>query len=170
MIHRALGRPVPVELTREPRVVRRVRRLAATSVVALGLVWALARTTVHGPPAIDALLLAGWILMPTILVWSLFDPRLRYLLVLPASLVTAGLAAICLFWPPAAGVAAAGWVLLTLGIALGGGLGLWLWYRLIPVPAWLDDPYAAGRWALIGVHIALIVSGWALAATVLLPV
>jgi hypothetical protein len=169
MIHRALRRPVPVELTGEPRIVRRVRRLAGTSIVALGLVWALARTALHVPPAVDVLLLSGWILMPSILVWSLFDSRVRYLLVLPALLVTVGLATICLSWLPAAPVAAAGWVLLTLGIALGGGLGLWLWYRLLPVPAWLDDPYAPGRWALIGIHVALVVTGWVLAATPLLP-
>ncbi len=169
MIHRALGRPVPVELTGDSRVVRRVRRLALTSLVALGLVWALARNALHVPAVVDLLLLSGWILMPSILTWSLFDPRVRYLLVLPSALVTVGLTIICTFWLPAAPFAAAGWILLTLGIALGGWLGLWLWYRLVPVPHWLDDPYARGRWALIGVHIALIVVGWLLAATSLVP-
>jgi hypothetical protein len=50
---------------------------------------------------------------------------------------------------------------------MGGGLGLWLWYRLLPVPAALDDPGSPGRWLLIGVHVALVVGGWLLAATAL---
>jgi hypothetical protein len=39
---------------------------------------------------------------------------------------------------------------------------------LVPVPASLDDPYSPGRWGLIGLHVALIVVGWGLAATQLL--
>ncbi|MCJ7709607.1 MAG: hypothetical protein MUQ32_02145, partial [Chloroflexi bacterium] len=61
-----------------------------------------------------------------------------------------------------------GWLLMTIGVGLGGVLGLWLWFRLMPVPAALDDPLAPGRWALIGVHVALVVIGLALAATALL--
>jgi hypothetical protein len=37
-----------------------------------------------------------------------------------------------------------------------------------PVPAALDDPLAPGRWALIAVHVVLVVIGWSLAATALL--
>jgi hypothetical protein len=168
MIHEALGRQVPLELTSDRRVTRRVQRLTATSVVALGLVWALADATLEAPPAIGVLLGLGWILMPATLAWSLFEPRARYLLVVPASLVTIGLAAICLGWLPESSIAATGWVVLTIGIALGSGLGGWFWYRILPVPVGLDDPYAAGRWALIGIHVGLVVVGWALAATRLL--
>jgi hypothetical protein len=167
VIHEAFGRPVPVELSGDPRMGRRVRRLAATSVVALGLIWALARTTLGIPAAIEGLLLAGWVLMPSSLVLSLAVPRTRYLLAVPASLVTVGLAWICLEWLPAAPLAAAGWLLLTGGIALGGWLGIWLWYRAVPVPAWLDDPEAPGRWTLIAIHVGLVAIGWTLAATAL---
>ena len=68
--------------------------------------------------------------MPTVLAWSLREARVRYLLVVPSSLVTVGLLAICIGWLPASAAAAAGWLLLTVGVGLGGGLGLWLWYRL----------------------------------------
>jgi hypothetical protein len=44
-------------------------------------------------------------------------------------------------------------------------LGLWFWYRLLPVPASLDDPFSPGRWTLIAVHIAAIVVGVVLAST-----
>jgi hypothetical protein len=54
------------------------------------------------------------------------------------------------------------------GVGLGGTLGLWLWYRVLPAPGALDDPLSPGRWALIAVHIGLVVVGWALAATALL--
>ncbi|MGZ6255705.1 MAG: hypothetical protein ACXWMB_01645, partial [Candidatus Limnocylindria bacterium] len=99
---------------------------------------------------------------------SLPRPRLRTALVLPASLVSVALLAICVAWLPGERLAAAGWVLITAGVLLGGVLGLWLWYRLLPVPASLDDPYSQGRWGLIGLHVVLIVVGWGLAATQLL--
>lgn len=168
MIHQALGRAVPVELTDDRRVSNRVLRLAAVSLVALGLVTGLAAATLDAPPAVVASLAAGWVLMPTVLAWSLREQRARYLLVVPSSLVTLGLLAICLGWMPASAVAAAGWLLMTIGVGLGGVLGLWLWFRLMPVPAALDDPLAPGRWALIAVHVALVVVGWILAATALL--
>jgi hypothetical protein len=53
----------------------------------------------------------------------------------------------------------------TAGILLGSLLGLWFWYRLLPVPASLDDPFSPGRWTLVTAHIALIVVGLALAAS-----
>ena len=168
MIHEALGRAVPTELTDDRRIRGRVVRLAVVSLVALGLVAGLAAATLDAPPAILAGLATGWVLMPTVLAWSLREPRVRYLLVVPSSLVTLGLLAICIGWMPASAMAAAGWLLMTLGVALGGVLGLWLWFRLLPVPAALDDPLAPGRWALIAVHVALVVVGWALAATALL--
>jgi len=157
----------PVELTRDPRFARRIRRLAVVSAVALGLIWVLVVTTLATPAAVDAVLAAGWLLMPATLVASLLHPRLRYGLVLPASMVSIGLLAVCLGWPPVDPLVAAGWLLMTAGVSLGGGLGLWFWYRLLPVPARLDDPFSTGRWALVGVHVALVVAGFGLAAQAL---
>jgi hypothetical protein len=82
--------------------------------------------------------------------------------------VTLGLLAVSLGWAPEPAPAAAGWPLMTAGVLLGGALGLWLWFRLLPVPAALDDPLAGGRWGLIAVHVVLVVVGWVLAATALL--
>jgi hypothetical protein len=169
MIHEALGRSVPIELTSDRRVTRRVRRLAAISIVALGLIWGLASATLHAPSAIGVVLALGWILMPAVLLWSLVAPGARYLLIAPASLQVVGLLAICVGWLPTAPIAAAGWVLMTAGVALGAVLGLLFWYRIAPVATAFDDPYAGGRWALIGVHIGLVTVGWAFAATALLP-
>lgn len=168
MLHETLNRPVPVELTATPVMQRRVQRLAAVSVVALGLIWALATRTLDAPTLVEDALAAGWILMPAVLLWSLVVPGVRYLLVVPASLVTLALVAVCVGWLPASSLGAVGWVLLTVGILLGGSLGLWLWYRVLPVPASLDDPGARGRWALIGTHVALVVVGWLLAAASLI--
>lgn len=168
MIHEALGRAVPIELTDDRRIRHRVLRLAAVSLVALGLMAGLVAATLEAPPAVLAGLVLGWVLMPVVLALSLSELRVRYLLVVPSSLVTLGLLAICIGWLPASPMAAAGWLLMTVGVALGGVLGLWLWFRLLPVPAALDDPLAPGRWALIAVHVALVVVGWALAATALL--
>lgn len=167
MIRTAPLRSIPVELTTDQRFSGRVKRLAATSAVALGLIWALAITTLELPLVIDVAFAAGWTLMPTMLVASLARPRLRYGLVMPASLVGIGLLAVCIGWLPNDGLVAAGWLLMTASIALGGGLGLWFWYRFIPVPARLDDPFSTGRWALIGVHVALVVTGLGLAASAL---
>ena len=167
MIHEALHRPVPVELSDDPRITRRVKRLAAVSAVALGLVWLLASTTLDAPVAIDGLLLLGWLLMPTVLLASLRDRRLRYGLVLPSALVSLALLAVVAGWSPG-GAAGLGWLLILLGVLLGGWMGLWFWFRALPVPAALDAPDAPGRWALIAVHVALIVIGLGLAASALL--
>jgi hypothetical protein len=113
-------------------------------------------------------LIAGWILMPLTLFASLVRPRLRYALVVPASLVTIALLAIVAAWPPASRVATAGWMLMTTGIAMGGALGIWFWFRLLPVPPALDHPFSRARWTLVGIHVALIVAGILLAATPLL--
>ena len=160
----ALGRPLPVELTADLRFAARVRRLSLVSLVALGLIWGLAVATLGAPPIVIAALAAGWALMPTTLAASLVHPRLRYGLVVPASLVSAGLLAICVGWLPADRVAATGWLLVTAGVLLGGGLGLWFWFRVLPVPRVLDNPFSAGRWALIGLHVALVLVGLGLAA------
>jgi hypothetical protein len=158
-------RSVPVELSDDERIARRVRRLGIVSLVALGLMLGMAIRTLEAPGWVEATLAVGWALMPLVLFSSLGRPRLRYLLVLPASLVSIGLLAICVAYLPAAALAATGWWLMTAGVLLGDGQGLWFWYRIVPVPAALDDPYSAGRRALIGVHVALIVGGWVLAAT-----
>ena len=167
MLHEALHRPVPVELTSDPRIRRRVQRLALVSAIALGLIWGLARATLDTPTLVDLALLLGWLLMPTVLLTSLRDTRLRYGLVAPSALVSLGLLAIVLGWSPGS-VAGLGWLLMLLGVLLGGAMGLWFWYRVAPVPRALDAPDATGRWALIALHVALIVAGFVLAASVLL--
>jgi hypothetical protein len=160
----ALLRRIPVELSTDARFARRVKRLALTSVVALGLIWWLAVTTLATPPLVGTALAAGSVLMPAVLVVSLTRPRLRYALVLPATLVGLALLAISIWWLPLDPLAAAGWLLITTGISLGGVLGLWFWFRLLPVPELLNDPFSRGRLALIGLHVGLIVTGLALAA------
>jgi len=162
---KALRRSQPAELTADRGMARRVRRLGFVSLVALGLMWALAVATLHPSLLVSAALGAGWVLMPTVLFASLARPRLRYALVVPAVLVGGGLLAILIWSSPPSPVAASGWMLMTVGVVLGGLLGLWFWYRWLPVPRPLHDPYAPARLALIGVHVALIVVGWALAAT-----
>lgn len=145
-----------------------MRRLAATAVVALGLIWALAATTLSVPPLVLVALATGWASMPTILFASLSRPYLRYALVIPSTLVGLGLLAISAAWLPSSAVAAAGWLLMTSGILLGGLLGLWFWFRLVPVPQPLDDPFSPARLGLIGLHIGLIVVGLLLASLPLL--
>ena len=54
---------------------------------------------------------------------------------------------------------AGGWLLITLGILLGGALGAWFWFRWFPVPRLFDDPYGVPRVALVGVHIGLVLIG-----------
>jgi hypothetical protein len=131
--------------------------------VALGLIWGLAVTTLEAPAGVGIALGVGWLLMPMTLVASLARPRLRYALVVPASLVSLGLLAVSIGWLPSDPPAAAGWLLMTGGVIFGGGLGLWFWYRLLPVPRVLDGPLSRGRWGLIGLHVALIVAGFGLA-------
>lgn len=159
MIHQSLGRPVPIELTSDPRVGGRVKRLSLVSAAMLGLIWVLAVTTLEAPVIVEAALLAGWILMPVTLVVSLSVLGARYWLALPSTLVSLGLLAIVIGWLPAEPLPAMGWLLVTVGVMLGGAMGLWLWFRVLPVPAKMDDPVAPGRWVLIGVHIGLVVAG-----------
>lgn len=162
------GRSLPVELSADARFAGRVRRLAFTATVALGVLWALATITLAMPPAVDLALLLGWAGMPTVLFASLADARWRYALVVPSTLVGVPLLAICAFWLPASPIAAGGWLLIMAGIGFGAMLGLWFWYRVLPVPPALDDPFSPGRWMLISVHIALIVVGMVLASTSLI--
>lgn len=148
-----------LELTSDPAFARRVVRLAATSAVVLGLIWWLARSTLQVDALIDRALLGGWLLMPTMLTLSLRRPRLRYALAIPSGLVGAALVAICLTSLPANGMSRLGWMLVTGGVLLGGTLGLWFWFRWMPVPPGLADPFSPGRWRLIALHVGLIVTG-----------
>lgn len=147
------------EMSADPRFAARVRRLAGVSSIALGVIFGLATVTSVAPPVIRLALAFGWFLMPTILYASLWRPALRYRLVLPASLVSLALLAIAMWSLPTGTVAATGWAVLAAGVLVGGGSGLWFWYRLLPVPAALDDPFSLGRWTLIGLHIGLVVAG-----------
>lgn len=163
-----VSRPLPRELSDDRAFAVRVKRLGMVSLVALGLIWWLAVTTTDAPRAVGAMLAAGWALMPLTLFASLRLPALRYALVLPASLVGVGLLLVVAAWLPASPAAAIGWQLVTGGVVLGGILGAWFWFRLLPVPAGLDDPFSPGRWVLISLHVGLIVVGLVLAATALL--
>lgn len=153
---------VGVEMSSDPRFLPRVRRLAAVSAAALGVTWALAVLTLDAHQAIELALLVGWILMPTVLGASLRWPGVRRVIAVPATFVGAALLAICLTALPEGGAARAGWILTTVGVLFGGVLGAWFWYRWFPVPSFLDDPSAAGRSLLIGIHVASIVTGLAL--------
>lgn len=152
-----------VEMTRDSRFGVRVIRLAATSVVALGLIWGFQSATLHTPAFVGICLAAGWVLMPVLLTASLRWPLARYGLALPSTLVGVGLIAICLTALPTEWDAArVGWLMTTAGVLMGGALGLWFWFRLAPVPRFLDDPFSPGRWTLVAVHIVLIIVGLAL--------
>lgn len=148
-----------IELSSDPAMTARVRRLAIVSSVALGVVFLIAAGTVDAGPWVLGALALGWGLMPSVLVLSVRRPRLRYLLVVPSALVSLALLAIVVVAPVDDGVVEAGWMLVTAGVLLGGLLGLWFWFRLLPVPAALDDPFSVGRWSLIGGHVAAIVIG-----------
>ncbi len=152
---RLTDRRLGVELTDNPLFARRVRRLVVVSATALGVIAAVAIRS-GGPRAAVALLVAGWVIMPLVLAASLSRPLVRYALVLPATLVTLGLVGMVLSTD---GSETIGWILVTLGILVGGSLGMWLWYRWFPVPYMLDDPYGVPRLMLLSVHIVLVVSG-----------
>ena len=152
-----------VEMTRDPRFGVRVIRLAATSVVALGLIWGFQFATLHTPTFVGICLAAGWGSMPVLMTASLRWPAARYGLAIPSTLVGVGLIAICLtILPMEWGAARVGWLMTTAGVLMGGVLGLWFWFRLALVPRFLDDPFNPGRWTLVAVHLVLIVVGLAL--------
>jgi hypothetical protein len=100
--------------------------------------------------------------MPSILALSLSRPRLRYALIVPSLLVTLALLTISLVVPPGSVIQRVGWALMTGGVLLGGSLGVWFWFRWLPVPSFLVDPFSRMRWGLIGLHVCLIVIGIAL--------
>jgi hypothetical protein len=154
-----------IEMSGDPVFLPRVRRLAAVSSVALGIIWFLAiRTTEPHSVAIDGALLAGWVLMPAVLWGSIRRPEMRPIVFLPSALVTVGLFALCLTALPGDAVVRGGWLLITAGILFGGFLGGWFWFRWFPVPDSLDAPFGPPRWTLIGAHVAMIVAGIALVA------
>jgi hypothetical protein len=159
----ALLKRTGIEMSDDETFLPRVRRLAAVSSVALGLIWLLAvLTTEPHHPAVDIALFAGWVAMPAILWGSTRRPSLRPLVFLPSALVTLGLMALCLTALPDDAMARTGWLLVTGGILFGGVLGGWFWFRWFPVPQSLDAPFSTGRWALIWAHVAMIVTGLAL--------
>ena len=154
----------PVELSEDQRFTARVARLVMISAVALGVIWVLATATDGVAGWILILLFAGWLAMPSLLAVSLIRPRTRYLLVVPAGLVTVGLTGICLTALPSSGAGRIGWPLLTTGILLGASLGGWFWYRWVPVPSVFAAPFSPGRWLLVTLHAGLVIAGAALVA------
>ena len=147
-----------IELTGDRRFRHRVRRLVAISAVALGVIWGLAFVE-EAPYWVLALLAVGWASMPTILAASLSRPSLRYALVLPVTSVSVGLIGMVAAAPQDT---VTGWILIAAGILLGGFLGVWFWFRWLPVPRFFDDPYGWPRVTLIGLHLALVLVGAAL--------
>jgi hypothetical protein len=154
----------PIEQSADPKFSRRVRRLGLVSLVAPGLIWWLAATRLAVPSALHASLLAGWWLMPAVLFASIPSPALRPLLTVPATLITAPVLAIAVWWRPDRPVPALGWSLIAVGLLLGGVMGGWFWFRWAPVPAALDDPFSPARWALIALHVGGLGAGFVLAA------
>lgn len=148
-----------IEMTADRAFARRVVRLAITSVLLLGAIWALAHAVWRLAPVTEYLLVGGWVLMPAVLLSSLRRPRLRYALIAPATLVTVALVALFATVVSRGGAAAAGWALVAGGALVGDMLGLWFWFRLFPVPPALRDPFSRGRWTLVALHVALILSG-----------
>ncbi|MBI3648841.1 MAG: hypothetical protein HY240_08860 [Actinobacteria bacterium] len=147
-------------MSADPAFAPRVRRLAIVSAIALGVIWMLAVTTPGAPAPVSVSLLLAWVSMPTVLAASLRRPRVRSIVALPSALAAVALIAICVTALPADDpLAAAGWLSITAGILLGAWLGAWFWYRWFPVPVSLDAPFSTGRWALIAVHVGLVVAG-----------
>ncbi len=152
----------------DPEFARRVVRLALTSVVALGVIFLLGVVTGSGAGWIGFALGLGWVLMPALLLLSLNTPGLRYALVVPATLVSVALVAICAGSHAISPAAWAGWLMTTAGVLLGGVMGAWLWFRMLPVRVRLQNPFGPARWALIATHVGLIVFGMVLIALSLL--
>lgn len=162
MAEPSAARQTPIELSSDQRFAARVARLVMISAVALGVIWVLANATNDVAGWILAVLFVGWLAMPALLALSLIRPKARYLLVVPATLVTIGLAGICLTALPSSGAGRVGWPVLTAGILIGATLGSWFWYRWVPVPDTLDGPFSPGRWLLVTLHAGLVVVGAAL--------
>ena len=148
-------------MTTDPSFARRLKRLIGVSTVALGLIFLLAYNTSEAGWISYGLLIGGWVSMPTLLARSVDQPMWRYLLAIPTGLVSSGLVIVALGFDGSS-VAQIGWWSVTAGVLLGGTLGGWFWYRWVPVPRMLDQPFSTGRWVLIAVHAGLIVAGGAL--------
>jgi hypothetical protein len=103
----------------------------------------------------------GWVLMPSVLAASLRLPMTRYALMIPASVVSVALIAMTLSAPDSTVV---GWALIAAGILFGGFIGMWFWYRWLPVPRAFDDPFAVPRLALVATHLGLVLAGMAAVA------
>ncbi len=150
--------PVPaLEFTHDRAFEARIRRLSVVSLVALAVIMGLAIRD-DAPPGVVLLLVAGWILMPTLLRLSLLRPGLRYGLAVPATLYAGGLTLFSLSDPPSA----AGWWIITGALWFGALLGMWLWFRWLPVPRPLADPFGPARLALVAIHISAVLVGVAL--------
>ena len=147
-----------VELTADRLFAHRVRRLVVISTIALGVIWGLAFAD-DAEVWVLVLLAIGWVTMPTILAFSLRRPMLRYALLVPSTAVSLGLIGMTLTAPDST---SAGWLMVTLGILVGASFGAWFWYRWMPVPRGLNDPYGAPRVALVGLHVGLVLIGMAL--------
>ena len=152
------ARPRPVELSADGAFNRRIVRLGVVSAIVLGMI-AIVAERQSAPAMIVALLLVGWGTMPTLLFLSLWRPLLRIGLLIPSTTVTLGV--LWLAASPPAASPSAGWPLIAIGILLGDLLGIWFWFRLLPVPAALDRPFSPGRWAMVAVHVACVVVGLA---------
>lgn len=151
----------PSEMSTGQRFVHRLERLIVVSTVMLGTITLLAALSTDATPLTIGLLAAGWALMPALLYLSLERPKFRYLLMLPATLVSVGLFVVAT-GVDSGSMASVGWWLITAGVLFGGGLGSWFWYRWLPVPERLTDPFSPGRIALIAIHVTLIAIGIAL--------
>jgi len=97
-------------------------------------------------------------MMVAVLLLSLRRPGLRYAVVIPATLIASALVLIS-FDTRIDQPEATGWWLLTAGIVFGIFLGVWFWFRWLPVPGALNDPFSSGRWTLIAIHATLVVTG-----------
>jgi hypothetical protein len=160
---RVIRQPTGVELTHDEPFEARVRRLSVVSVVALGVITVLAIRD-GAPVGVVLALVAGWILMPSLLRLSLRQPVLRYALAIPATAVTVALGVFCMAALPS-DASVAGWWVITASIALGAVMGMWLWFRWMPVPESLEDPFSPRRLTLVAVHIAGVLVGIVLVIT-----
>lgn len=149
---------ISVELTSDPCFLRRIKRLILVSAMALGLICLLVLTTTDIGWIPTGLLVGGSLSMPILLAGSLSKPQWRYLLAVPAGMVSASLLIIALGFEGSSD-ARFGWWLMTAGVLMGGTLGGWFWYRWAPVPRIFNEPFSTGRWTLIAVHAGLVVVG-----------
>jgi hypothetical protein len=155
---RVLHPSTGIEMTHDHSFEARVRRLSVVSLFALGTITWLAIEE-EASPAIVVMLIAGWLLMPTVLRSSLQRPMLRFALAVPASFVAIGLTGLCLTSLPDNAINAAGWWMVTASIWLGATMGMWLWFRWMPVPMALADPFGRARLALIALHVGGVLAG-----------